>query len=130
MRPASHMPLAAMTIWKPDSLSMALLSSTLSVQRKCGDASSLTATGSRLGVVALEHLGGADGQRQVEKNGRRWNVAAVHQVDEIGDQFLRALDREGGDEQRARRRACAACTSSASRLRRLSAVTGGRSVPP
>ena len=37
MRPASHMPLAAMMMWKPVSLAIDLLSSTVSVKRRCGE---------------------------------------------------------------------------------------------
>ena len=53
-----------------------------------------------VGMLA-EHFGGADGERRIEKDRRRRNVAALHQVDQIDDQFLRALDREGRNEQRA-----------------------------
>ena len=51
--------------------------------------------------MLAEHFGGADGERRIEEDRRRRNLAALHQVDQIDDQFLRALDREGRDEQRA-----------------------------
>jgi hypothetical protein len=57
----------------------------------------------------------------VEKDRRRRHVAAFHQVDEIDDQFLGALDRESGDEQGAFR-ACGVahlgCETLAALLRR------------
>ena len=52
-------------------------------------------------AVLAEHLGGADGERRIEEDRRRRHLAALHQVDQIDDQFLRALDREGRNEQRA-----------------------------
>ena len=77
-----------------------------------------------------EHFGGANGQRRIEKDRRRRDVAALHQVDQIDDQFLRALDREGRNEQRAaggmRRRA----PRRRDAARRDSRVTGGRSSSP
>ena len=81
-----------------------------------------------LGVLA-EHFGGADGERRIEKDRRRRDVAALHQVDQIDDQLLCALDREGGNQQRAAG-ACAARTSAASRSRRDARVIGGRSRSP
>ena len=51
--------------------------------------------------MLAEHFGGANGERRIEKDRRRRDLAAFHQVDQIDDQFLRALDREGRNEQRA-----------------------------
>jgi hypothetical protein len=47
-----------------------------------------------------KHLRCANGERRIEKNRRGRHLAAVHQVDEIDDQFLRALDCECWNEQR------------------------------
>ena len=97
------MPLAAMMMWKPVSLAIALLSSTVSVQRKCGEPSSRATSISASWLVGMlaEYFGGADGERRIEKDRRCRHVAALHQIDQIDDQFLRALDREGRNEQRA-----------------------------
>ena len=51
--------------------------------------------------VLPENLRGANGQRRIEKDRRRRYLAALHQVDQIDDQFLGALDGEGRDEQGA-----------------------------
>ena len=40
-------------------------------------------------------------KRRIEKDRRGRNLAALHQVDQIDDQFLGALDREGRNEQGA-----------------------------
>ena len=56
---------------------------------------------SRLGGMLAEHLRRANRQRRIEEDRRRRHLAALHQVDEIDDQFLRALDGEGRDQQRA-----------------------------
>ena len=97
------MPLAAMMMWKPESFAIALLSSTVSVNRRCGELSrrltSIVWIEARR--VLAEHLGGANRQRRIEKDRRRRNFAALHQVDEIDDQLLGALDREGGNQQGA-----------------------------
>ena len=81
-----------------------------------------------------EHLGGVNRQRRIEEDRRRRHFAALHQVDQIDDQFLGALDREGRNEQRA---LCAAAsrTSAARRCAALLAASllGGsgrhRSIP-
>ena len=52
------------------------------------------------GVLA-EHLGGADRQWRIEKNRSARNVAAFHQVDQVDDEFLSALDCKGWNQQRA-----------------------------
>ena len=52
------------------------------------------------GMLA-KHLGGADRQRRIEKNRGARNVAALHQVDQVDDEFLGALDRKGWNQQRA-----------------------------
>ena len=100
------------------------------MKRRCGELKSRDVD---LGVearrVLAEDLGGADGQRRIEKDRRRRNFAALHQIDEIDDQFLGALDREGRDEQGAVA-ACGSRTSAARRARRESAVIGGRSRSP
>src|SRR3954447_9835318 len=68
--------------------------------------------------VLAENFGGAYCERRIEKNRCGWNLAALHQIDQIDDQFLSTLHGEGGDEQRAFSRsgvtdfcgqACAAC---------------------
>jgi len=51
--------------------------------------------------VLGEHLGRADGERRVEKHLRLRDVPGVHQRDQVGQQLLRALEREGGDQQHA-----------------------------
>ncbi len=51
--------------------------------------------------MLAEHFGGANGERRIEKDRRRRHLAALHQIDQIDDQFLGALDREGRNEQRA-----------------------------
>ena len=48
-----------------------------------------------------EHLGRVNRQRRIEKDRRRRYFAALHQVDQIDDQFLGAFDGEGGDQQGA-----------------------------
>ena len=48
-----------------------------------------------------ENFGGADRERRIEKDRRGRHIAALHQVDQIDDQFLGALDREGRNQQRA-----------------------------
>ena len=121
MRPASHMPLAAMMMWKPVSFAIDLLSSTVSVNRRCGEleqAADIDIWVEARSVLA-EHLGGADGERRIEKDRRRRDLSALHQVDEIDDQFLGAFDREGWDEQGA----LAAAASSTSAARRCAALS-------
>ena len=119
MRPASHMPLAAMMMWKPVSFAIALLSSTVSVNRRCGEFKSRRDVDIRVEARrhVAENFGGADGERRIEKDRRRRHFAALHQIDKIDDQFLGAFDREGRDEQRALA-ACASRTSAASCARR------------
>ena len=51
--------------------------------------------------VLPEHLGRANRQRGIEKDRRGRYFAALHQVDQIDDQFLRAFDGEGRNEQGA-----------------------------
>ena len=103
MRPASHMPLAAMMMWKPVSFAIALLSSTVSVKRRCGELQQPVDVDIGLEAAGMlpEHFGGANGERRIEKDRRRRHLAALHQVDQIDDQLLGALDREGRNEQRA-----------------------------
>ena len=48
-----------------------------------------------------KYFGGADSERGVQKDWRRGDFAALHQIDDVDDQLLSAFDREGGDEQRA-----------------------------
>ena len=48
-----------------------------------------------------KYLGGADGERGIEKDRRRRHFTTLHQVDQIDDQFLGAFDREGRNEHRA-----------------------------
>ena len=51
--------------------------------------------------MLAKHLGGADRERRIEKDRRSRDFAAFHQVDQVDDQFLGALDREGRNQQRA-----------------------------
>src|SRR5581483_6946808 len=51
--------------------------------------------------MLTEHLRRAYGQRRIKKDRRRRYFAAVHQIDEIDDQLLRALDRKCRNEERA-----------------------------
>ena len=97
------MPLAAMMIWKPVSLAIALLSSTVSVKRSCGEFEQPVDIDRRVetrGVLA-KYFGGADRQRGIEKDRRGRHFAALHQIDQIDDQLLGAFDRESGNQQRA-----------------------------
>ena len=48
-----------------------------------------------------EYLGGANGERGIQKDRRRGHITALHQVNEIDDQFLGAFDGEGRNEHRA-----------------------------
>ena len=49
--------------------------------------------------MAGEDGGGLGGQRAVDEDVGLGHLALIHQLDEVGDEFLRALDREGGNEQ-------------------------------
>ena len=79
--------------------------------------------------MLAKDFGGADRERRIEKDRGGRHLAALHQVDQIDDQFLGALHREGRNQQRALA-AAASRTSAASRARRASAVIGGRSRSP
>ena len=50
--------------------------------------------------MLAEHFGGANGERRIEKHRSGRDITALHQVDQVDDQFLRSLDCEGGDQQR------------------------------
>ena len=76
-----------------------------------------------------KNLGGADRERRIEKNRGGRHLAALHQVDQIDDQFLGALHRKGRNQQRALA-AAASRTSADKRARRASAVIGARSLSP
>jgi hypothetical protein len=52
------------------------------------------------GMLA-KHLGGADRQRRIQENRGARNVAALHQVDQVDDELLGALDGKGWNQQRA-----------------------------
>jgi hypothetical protein len=56
--------------------------------------------------VAAEDLAGAGGQRRIDQDRAGLDRAAAHQLDEVGQQFLGALDGKGRDEQRAVRIGC------------------------
>ena len=73
-----------------------MLSSTLSVQRRCGEPSRCAGPD----ASRFEHFRGADGERRIEEDRRGGYGAAVHQIDEVDDQLLRALHGEGRDQQR------------------------------
>ena len=55
----------------------------------------------KLARMAREDGGGLRGERAVDEDGGLGHLALVHQPHEVGDEFLRALHREGGDEERA-----------------------------
>ena len=97
------MPLAAMMMWKPESFAIALLSSTVSVNRRCGEfrTAAMSISGSRFDACLRKTSVARMAKRRIEKDRRRRNLAALHQIDEIDDQLLGALDREGWDEQGA-----------------------------
>ena len=79
---------------------MDLLSSTVSVNRRCGELSSRLTSNSDRGLRRVaKHLGRADRERGIEKDRRSGNLAALHQVDQIDDEFLRALDCKCWNEQ-------------------------------
>ncbi len=79
--------------------------------------------------VLAENLGGANGQGRIEKDRRVLNLALLHEIDEIDDQLLGALDREGWDEEGTV--ATWAWQTSAARLsRRDFGVIAGRSRSP
>ena len=59
-----------------------------------------------IGGVAAEHFGRPDRQRRIEEHRRLRHLAALHQLDQIDDQLLGALDRKGRDQQRALLRRC------------------------
>jgi len=48
-----------------------------------------------------KHFGCMNGKRGVQKDRRRRHFAALHQIDEVDDQLLGALDGKGRDEQGA-----------------------------
>ncbi len=48
-----------------------------------------------------EHLGRANGEGRIQEDRRCGHFAALHQVDEIDDQFLGPLDRKGWNEHGA-----------------------------
>ena len=58
--------------------------------------------------MLAEDLGGADRERGIEKNRSRRYLAALHQVNQIDDQFLGALHREGRNQQGALAACCVA----------------------
>src|SRR6188472_2659287 len=43
-------------------------------------------------------LRGANGQRRIEKDRRLRNLVPLHQIDEVDDQLLGALNRKGGNQ--------------------------------
>ena len=49
------------------------------------------------GVLA-ENVRGANGQRRIEKDRRLRNLVPLHQIDEVDDQLLGALNRKGGNQ--------------------------------
>ena len=80
--------------------------------------------------MLAKDLGGADRERGIEKDRRGRDLAALHQVDQIDDQFLGALDREGRDQQRALA-ACGVADFGGETLRGARrGVIGGRSRSP
>jgi hypothetical protein len=56
--------------------------------------------------VLSKHLGRMNRQRRIEKYRRSRDVAVFHQIDQVDNQFLGALDRKGGDQQHAFCRRC------------------------
>ena len=54
----------------------------------------------RAGVL-LEDRRSPGGERRVDEDRRLLDVAALHQRRDVDEQFLRALDREGRNDQRA-----------------------------
>ena len=86
--------------------------------------------GSRLDGVLAKNLGGADRERGIEKDRRGRNLAALHQVDQIDDQFLGALHREGRNQQRALAGCGVADFRRQTRAARIAAWSAGRSRSP
>jgi len=71
------------------------------VQQRRGE--QIAHMGTELRRVAAEHLRRPDCQGGIKKERRGGDIAVGHEPDEVDDQFLRPLDREGRDEQRAAR---------------------------
>ena len=76
--------------------------------------------------MLAKYLGGADRERRIEKNRCGRHFPALHQVDQIDDQFLGAFDRESWDQQGALAAARVANLCRQTRRGASSAVIGGR----
>ena len=66
-----------------------------------------------------EDLGGADRERRIEKNGSSRYLAALHQVNQIDDEFLGALHRKGRNQQWALASGCISDLSGQARAARI-----------